>query len=59
MALFPMSIFKPCFKRFYEPLVGLAQQTPAALNLAIIFFAGIGASATATPVVSYVPLADV
>ena len=50
--------------------MGLAQQTPAALNLAIIHFVenilpmslgatGIGASATATPVVSYVPLADV
>ena len=65
-----MSIFKPCFERFYETQVGLAKQTPAALNLAIIHFvenvlpmslgsAGIGASVTSTPPAGYVALADV
>ena len=69
-ALFSMSIFKPCFQRFFETQMGLARQTPAALNFAIIHFvenvlpislgsARIEASVTSTSPAGYVAIADV
>ena len=69
-ATMELAIFKPSFERCFETQVGLAKQTPAALNLAFIHFvenvllmslssAGFGASVTSTPLAGYVALADV